>query len=149
MDTTSYQQYTVKFNPDDVPTLYADWTWLVNPEDFKNALLMTAFGDLFFKTVDGAVYFLDTLEGAVIPFVKNEADFETKLADTEVQKHFLSVDAVEVLKARNLILKDNELYIYVPHPLVAKAIVLDSVQAMSMNVVISLGGQLLKQMYNR
>lgn len=149
MNDTNYQQYTVKFNPEDIPTLYDDWTWLVQPEDLKNALAMTTFGDLFFKAANGGVYFLDTIEGEVVPFVKSEDEFEAKLADPEVQDLFLSSEYVKELRGRNLVLKDDELYIYVPHPLVAKDIVLDSVQIMSMNVVISLGGQLLRQMFKQ
>ncbi|MGH7217946.1 MAG: hypothetical protein ACREGE_00670 [Candidatus Microsaccharimonas sp.] len=145
MNNNSYEQFIVKFNPADVPDLYSDWDWLIDKKYLNEPWLMTCFGDLFFKTPDASIHFLDTLEGVIIPFAENEESAKKLLADATNQSRFLSSDAVTVLRERNLILRDNELYIYVPHPIIAKAIVLDSVQIMSMNVVLSLGGQLLRQ----
>ena len=149
MKSTSYQKYTVKFNPEDVPTLYSDWDWLIDQKYLNKPWLMTSFGDLFFEGPDASIHFLDTLEGTITPFAENEQIAKEKLAETANQKRFLTSDTVDLLRERDLVLKDDELYIYVPHPLVAGAVRIDSVQIMSLNVVLSLGGQLLRQMMRR
>lgn len=145
MNNTPYSQYAVSFNPSDIPTLYNEWSWLVKPEELSNTLVMSSFGDLLFKGKDGKIYFLDTLEGAIALFADSEEDMTAKLADRAVQNVYLSSEATDLLKEQGLILKDNELYIYVPHPMMTGKIDLATVQIMSMKVVASLGGQLLRQ----
>lgn len=145
MSSSDYQQYTVKFNPEDAPTLYSDWGWLISQKYLNKPWLMTSFGDLFFEGPDASIHFLDTLEGTITLFAENEEIAKEKLAETENQRRFLTSDTVDLLIERDLVLKDDELYIYVPHPIVAGEVRIDSVQIMSMNVVISLGGQLLRQ----
>lgn len=145
MKESEYQNYTVGFNPKDIPTLYSDWDWLIDQKFLNKPWLMTCFGDLFFEGPDARIHFLDTLEGVITPFAENEQIAKEKLAEAENQKRFLTSDTVDLLRERNLILKDDELYIYVPHPIVVGAVRIDSVQIMSMNVVLSLGGQLLRQ----
>ena len=146
MHISSYEQYTAKFNPTDITTLYSDWDWLIDQKYLAQPWLMSNFGDLFFKSSDGSIHFLDTLEGVITPFAESEQNAKEKLAETATQRRFLTSETVDLLRERDLILKNDELYIYVPHPIVAGAVRIDSVQIMSMNVVISLGGQLLRQM---
>lgn len=145
MQENSYKQYTANFNASDIPSLYADWDWLINPKYLDKPWVMSQFGDLFFEGPDGGVFFLDTLEGTITPFAKDQASAEERLTDEATLARYLSSDAVVVLRNRGLLLKEDELYIYVPHPIVTGAVVLDSVQAMSMKVVVSLGAQLLRQ----
>ncbi len=146
MSSENYKKYTVEFTASDIPRLYSDWDWLINQKYLDKPWLMTSFGDLFFEDANGGIYFIDTLEGAIIPFAPSKKDAEAQLEDQAIQKRFLMSDTVEILKERNLLLQKGELYIYVPHPLVAGAVVIDSIQVMSANVVISLCGQLLRQM---
>lgn len=145
MNNANYSQYAVSFNPSDIPTLYSEWGWLLNPEELSTTLIMSSFGDLLFKGVDGKVYFLDTLEGAVALFADNEQDMTAKLADPKIQNIYLSSEATDLLREWGVTLKENELYIYVPHPMMSGTIDLKTVQVMSMKVVASLGGQLLRQ----
>lgn len=140
-----YNQFTAKYNPDSIPELYSDWDWLISKKYLNKPWLMTTFGDLFFKGPDESIHFIDTIEGTITPFAENEESAKKKLADPVIQKRFLLSETVEVLRERNLILKDDELYIYVPHPKVSGKVDIDSIQIMSMSVVVSLCGQLLRQ----
>lgn len=145
MEDTEHQQYTVKFKPEEIPKLYLDWDWLIDQKYLNKPWLMTCFGDLFFEGPDGSIHFLDTIEGTITPFAKNKEDAQRMLADPLNQRRFLTSETVDLLLEKKLLLKNNELYIYVPHPKVAGKILVDSIQIMSMKVVISLCGQLLRQ----
>lgn len=146
MNTQPYQRYTAPFNPTDIPKLYSEWDWIISEQYLNKPWLMSRFGDLFFEGPDGSIHFIDTLEGMIVPFAENIEKAEERLGSSEAQKRFLASGTVELLEERGMKLKEDELYIYVPHPIVTGAVVIDSIQIMSMNVVTSLTGQLLRQM---
>ncbi len=146
MTAPTYKDYTVNFDPTAIPELYSDWDWLIDQKYLNNPWLMTSFGDLFFVGPDASVHFIDTLEGTITPFAENVEAAQEKLSNADVQRHYLASDTVEILKERNLILKDDELYIYVPHPIVAGKVNIDSIKVYSAKIAISLCGQLLRQM---
>ena len=106
---------------------------------------MSSFGDLFFKGPDSSIHFIDSIEGVITPFAQNEEDAKLRLKDPATVNRFLSSETVELLRERNIVLKEDELYIYVPHPMVVGSVAIDSIQVMSTKVVISLNGQLLRQ----
>lgn len=147
MDMTS--RLTAVFDPKQIPELYSDWNWLIDSKFLNKPLLMSCFGDLFFEGPEGNIHFVDTLEGTITQFADNENDARNKLAEPAVQKRFLTSETVELLEEKGLSLKQDELYIYVPHPIIAGAVVIDSIQIMSMKVALSLGGQLLRQVGRR
>lgn len=149
MSSANYEKYTVPFKTSEIPVLYSDWDWLIDQKYLNNPWLMTTFGDLFFEDAKGGIHFIDTLEGAIIPFAPNKQSAEAQLQAPDIQKRFLMSDTVELLKERSLTLNNDELYIYVPHPLVVGAVNIDSIQVMSAKVVISLCGQLLRQIGNQ
>jgi hypothetical protein len=68
---------------------------------------------------------------------------QAKLSDESNRNTYLSSENVMLLRERGLVLKDNELYIYVPHPRFTSTVDLNTVQIMSMRVVLSLNGQSL------
>lgn len=138
--------YTAQFEPSAVAELYADWNWLINAHYLSKPWLMSRFGDLFFEAPDGSIQFLDTLEGTITPFAENKKAAEQKISDPEIQKRYLTSETVALLEERGMKLKEGELYIYVPHPSVVGKVDVNSIQVMSMNVVISIYGQLLGQM---
>ena len=143
MNNSDYQQFVVKFPKEEVLELYSDWKGIFDPQTIAEPLLMSSFGDLLYKDSDGAVQFLDTLEGAVTQFANDESEMQAKLSDESNQNHYLSSGNVVLLRERGLALKDDELYIYVPHPSFTGTVDLNTVQIMSMRVVLSLNGQSL------
>lgn len=143
MDDIDYKQYTVSFDKNDVASLYSDWKGILDPQTIAEPLLMNSFGDLLYKQLDGAVYFLDTLEGTITKFAEDESDMITKLTISDNQNNYLSSEMVTLLRERGLVLNSNELYIYVPHPSFTGTIDMNTIQIMSMDAVLSLNGQSL------
>jgi hypothetical protein len=126
-----------------VSELYSDWKGILDPQPIVEPLLMSSFGDLLYKESNGAINFLDSLEGTVSQFAKDESEMQAKLSDESNRNTYLSSENVMLLRERGLVLKDNELYIYVPHPRFTSTVDLNTVQIMSMRVVLSLNGQSL------
>ncbi len=145
MKTTDYKELLAKFDKSNIPQLYSDWHWLIDSQALNQPIIMSCFGDLFYKHQDGATYFLDTLEGQITQFASDETDMKSKLSDADNQNTYLSSENVQLLRERGLTLKENELYIYVPHPKLMGTVDFNSIQIMSMRVVISLNGQFLGQ----
>ena len=135
----------VNYTKPDIPSLYEDWSWLINPSELSNPIAMTSFGDLFFKKQDGHIYLLDTLEGSVLDFANDENDLQTKLSHAENQEQYLFSELIKTLREKGTTLNENELYIFKVHPILGGEAISDNVNVVSMKVAISLLGQLHRQ----
>lgn len=135
----------VEFTKPEIPSLYENWSWLIETSDLGNPLAMTMFGDLFFKKPDGHIYLLDSFEGTVIDFAENDTSFQHKLNQAETEEQYLFSSLIKTLREKGVSLKENELYIFKVHPILGGEATSDNVEIMSMRVVISLLGQLHQQ----
>lgn len=100
--------------------LLADWRWLV-PEHFA-PLLMTAFGDTFFRSEDGCIHLLNLMSGEFKVVSQSEAEFVEACDNREQRRSwFLSFLRTE---------------------LKAKYGALEAKQCYSCKIPLSLGGQL-------
>ena len=68
----------------DVDEALASWRWLVRGD--VRSLALTAFGDLFMIASDGAILYLDTIEGKVSQVAESVAEWEEKVKVPELQE---------------------------------------------------------------
>ena len=79
---------TVDFSHLDREALLSDWHWLIGAN--RLPVMITAVGDAFVQDGEtGAVYFLDTVEGALVGVSSDGAGFSALLGDRDfVMRHF-------------------------------------------------------------
>ena len=80
-------------------SLLSDWRWLVSP-DFT-PVLMTAFGDSFFRGKSGGVHFLDLMCGEFKQVAGSQEEFDRLCEDRERRRSwFIGFLLMEVRKLR-------------------------------------------------
>ena len=85
----------------DIEAALEDWRWLV-PQTVR-PLIATAMGDLFMIASDGAVLFLDTIEGTCEQAATSVEDWERKLGDPElVDRWFMPALVMELRESTPL-----------------------------------------------
>jgi hypothetical protein len=130
----------------DVKKVYEDWLWLLNGK--LQPLMITKFGDLFFKREDGKVYFLDTIEGKIVDICSSENEFSKfiNLKDN-IENYLLSYIIVDLIN-QDKIPQRYECYSFIKPPILGGKIEYDNVNVMSLAVNVSIAGQIHRQLEN-
>jgi hypothetical protein len=118
------------------------WQWL--DLQGKNAMLVTAFADVFFSAPD-AIWFLDTLEGKLRRVFGTREELERSLGTAEGQDHYLLSPFIDRAVREGLILSDSQCYDFKIHPIVGGQIVFENIERRDFKVALYLRGQLHDQ----
>lgn len=110
------------------------WSWL--PIEDKTPILASLFGDVFL-TADDGVWFLDTVEGHLTRRWDDRPAMEAALASAEGQDQFLLSTLAGAVADRGIVLGREEVYDFVPPPILSGR--LDAADVMAMDFVVALG----------
>lgn len=127
----------------DFDSLLSDWTWAM-PEPLRPVLL-TAMGDVFAQSESGAVYFIDMVEGLVIPIADDGPSFQALLSDTQfVTDHFFPSRVVQLRNAgKNL--EPQKVYSHKQPLVLGGNDDSDNVEVTDVGVHVSIHGQIHQQ----
>ena len=134
---------TKTFTPEQYEGALAFWSWI--GVEGKTPVMTSLFGDVFFVSADGC-WFLDTLEGSLDCLWETQADMEAELATPEGEdRYLLGALAVGAATRRGLILEADQVYVFVPHPLLSGQFDVDTIIVQPFVVAMCLTGQLHEQ----
>lgn len=141
MDLSRYALFAAEVNASE---LLNDWRWLI-PNTYTSVLL-TKFGDWFFKTEANRAIFLDLLEGTLFDL----GDFSDLSLGTEgfmaSYKDQLSVDWIELCLERGKVIQSGQCYGWEIHPLLGGSLKFENIKIFSLNAYQSLMGQMFRQL---
>lgn len=139
----AYERYFADIAGIEPKSLLDDWRWLLGDRVFS-VWKATALGDLFLKTTDGAIWFLDMMEGKLIAFATDESDYEAKIADRHVRKNVLLSFLVRDLQAQ-VALHAGECYSPDIPPILGGRLKTENLKPTDIGVHASIMGQIHRQ----
>lgn len=128
----------------DLTKSYKDWAWLLGNVHIK-PLMITKFGDLFYQTVNGEVYFLDTIEGTDSYICSSNEEFVKFINEKENIEHYLFSNLVYDLINQGKVPAAHQCYSYKVLPVLGGQIGIENVEIMDAVVSISITGQVHRQ----
>ncbi|HNG92500.1 MAG TPA: DUF1851 domain-containing protein [Acidobacteriota bacterium] len=96
-ENTSADHFYVQADGQVMTALSKEWKWLIG--DGMRPLRFTACGDVFLSDTRGAVYWLRTVEGQLEKVATSQAEFQSKLQQSEFRETVLQVSTVNQLRA--------------------------------------------------
>ena len=132
------------FPDDDVVRALDGWQWL----DGLVGLVpwfASPFGDLFLLDDQGAVWYLDLIEGSVTRTWDSREDCLTVLGTTEGLDTFLLAGLVEAAHAAGLVAADDEVLAFRLPPVVGGAVELANLTTVPYVVGVDIAGQIHQQ----
>src|ERR1700761_7532281 len=140
MDLSHYVYFAAEV---DTADLLAAWKWLV-PATYT-PVMITKFGDWFFRTEKNRLVFLDLLEGALFDL----GDFADAGLGTEgffdTYRSQLSVDWIDICLERGLVTEPGQCYGWVLHPMIGGKFEFNNIKEYTLRVYEWIIGQLLPQ----
>lgn len=123
--------------------LLQDWKWAM-PEPMRPVLL-TALGDVFAQGENGAVYFVDVIEGHIRMVAEDGAAFEELLSDAEfVTDHFFPARVLE-LRDAGIELELNQVYSHQQPLVLGGSDELENYETSDVSIYLSILGQIHEQ----
>lgn len=120
------------------------WRWLDPPKE--PPILVSAFGDMFFRTPKGGVVMLDTLDGVLRPVGGSVSELRDQLlASTEAQDSLLSSVWTQAARRAGLTLGPGECFDWTIAPMLGGAFSVENITTQSFVVAIDIAGQLHEQ----
>jgi hypothetical protein len=120
------------------------WGWLSIGE--KVPRMSSLFGDTFFESVDGSWWLLDHLDGCLTQHWVDRTALVADLATEEGQDRHLLGSLAMAAHHRGIQLAADQVYAFVPHPMVSRDFGVDRIKALSFVVALHLAGQLHSQL---
>jgi hypothetical protein len=111
--TPKWSDLTFTPDADAVAVLRSSWAWLL-PERFS-PLLFSTLGDVFFRSGQGEVYWLNTGLGEVVRVADSEDHFRQLLATERVDEWFLPALVMKLHECGKR-LSPGRCYIYLRDP---------------------------------
>ena len=121
------------------------WTWI--GLDGKAPILVTAFADVFFSSLDG-IWFLDTIEGTLQRVCDSRDELQSRLASTDFQDHYLLGGFVERAVREGSVLGPTQCYDFILHPRVGGPIDYSNIERRDFLVALHIRGQIHEQARN-
>lgn len=115
------------------------WAWIGLPH--SKPVMVSAFGDLFFKAGEG-ILMLDTLEGTLRRVAADFSELGRRLEDDDSRDELLSDVWVQAAARRGLVLERGECLDWSVPPALGGAMSADAITKMSFVVKVNLAGQL-------
>lgn len=124
------------------------WSWLDLAG--KTPRFTSLFGDIFCESVDGAWWLLDTIGGCLTRPWASRADLAADLAGEEGQDRYLYATlATAAAHRRGLRLGADEVYVFLPPPVLGSGFDVDRIQVFEFVVAVHLAGQLHDQLRDK
>lgn len=121
-----------------------EWTWLVGLK--KRLKLVTACGDIFFEDeLKGTIHFLDVSTPEITPVAETKQAFELLLTERAFIQTYLHPDRVEMLRARGLFLKENQVYSFCTPLSLGGQISAENIDVTDVEIHFSIAGQIESQ----
>lgn len=120
------------------------WSWI----DFSGLepVLISALGDVFFRTDEGGVVMLDTIEGKLVPLADDFDQFREVLNTAEVQEQLLFASLVFAAhRERGLALEDGQCFDFKIPPMLGGEISVDALEVINFVVKLNVAGQIHAQ----
>jgi hypothetical protein len=143
--SVSWDDLTIQVsNISNVTEVYSDWAWLLGDEEIR-PIMITKFGDMFYRRLDGQVYFLDTMEGKISCICGSNEDFNAFINKTENIEHYLMSNLIYVLINQGKVTSLYQCYSYKILPVLGGESRAENVEIMDAVVNISITGQIHRQ----
>src|SRR5690349_14299588 len=138
-------ELTKRFGDDEFARALESWAWL--GLDGLAPRFTSLFGDVFFEAADGSWWLLDTFEGDLLRPWNSRAELAADL-DTEEgrDRYLMATLALGAHHRRGLHLADDQIYAYIPPPVVTGSFDVDEIQVFGFVVAVNLAGQLHRQL---
>jgi hypothetical protein len=133
---------TKDFRPDRYARGLASWTWLDLSD--KTPRFTSLFGDVFFEADDGW-WFLDTIEGTLTHPWDGRIPMDFTLATRDGRDRYLLAPMAEAAASRGVIAGADEVYVFVPPPIVRGALDAGTVQTLDFVAALNIAGQIHRQ----
>lgn len=121
------------------------WAWLGLAG--RKPLFTSLFGDVFLAGPDGCWY-LDTIEGALTRPWASAAELERDLSTEEGENRYLLAGLAEAAEARGLVLGPDQVYSFMPPPVLGGGVTVESVSVEDFAVAVNIAGQIHDQVRN-
>jgi len=125
-------------------SLLGEWTWLIGAG--KRPSLVTACGDIFIEdSLKGTVYFLDVSSPELSLVAETKQAFELLLAEPSFVETYLHPERVEMLRAKGLFLKGDQVYSFRTPLSLGGQIGAENIDVTDVTVHFSIAGQIESQ----
>lgn len=128
----------------DQSALLSDWTWLV-PSDHQ-LLLVGAFGDCILGDASGAHWNLSLLEGVYERVCNGSGEFNQLKQDPANLQHWFNAEWVDLAFQSGKVPTNDECLGWQVHPILGAPFSVENISVFSLNVYLSLMGQLFGQL---
>jgi T6SS immunity protein Tdi1, C-terminal len=115
------------------------WAWL--DLSGKTPGFTSLFGDVFLSATDGWWY-LDTIEGKLSLEWPTEGAMLADLGSDRGEDRYLLSALAEAAHARGLLLGENDVYDFMPPPILGGSFAVDNIQIYDFEVAVNIAGQL-------
>ena len=126
------------FSPNAFAFGLASWSWLGTHG--KTPRFTTAFGDVFLESLEGW-WLLDTIEGTLTLRWANAVDLYAELDSEAGREEILLEDILMETMNRGVVLQDDEVLAFVPHPAAGGRLSADTCSPLRFELALSLAGQ--------
>ena len=120
----------------------ASWHWLHLGE--RKPILVTAFADVFLRAPD-AIWFLNTVTGALEPVCQRRRELDKLLSTTEGRLRYLMADLVDQALQEGQRLESGQSYDFKLHPVAGGVLEAANIERRNFVVALHLRGQLHQQ----
>jgi hypothetical protein len=116
-------------------------SWSFLDLDGKTPAFASLFGDVFLHSPDGW-WFLDTLDGTLRRVWDTHEELEDELNTEDGQDRYLLGGLAIAAHERGVTLGDDEVYDFMPPPILGGDLIVDNIVAQNFIVAINLAGQI-------
>lgn len=119
------------------------WKWI--GLEGLTAVAISAFGDVFFRTPEGTIQMLDTIEGSLKEVAESLAHLTAQLQETGTRDDLLLGGFVNAARAKGMRLGEGECYDFEVAPVLGGKMSLEATHKHSFVVKLHIAGQLHEQ----
>jgi len=114
------------------------WLWLI--KDFKEVLIISKLGDMFFVGLDDCIYCLATDVCELTKAADNKREFYNFLNDEEKTDNWFLPQLLEELEKAGIRLRYNQVYSYKKMPVLGGEYIIDNIEPVDINIHFRLTG---------
>lgn len=133
---------TKVFTADQYARGLASWDWLGVSR--LTPVFTSLFGDVFLEAPDGW-WFLDAVEGTLRRYWSDPEMLDASLATAAGRDRYLLGEMVDAAARRGLLLAPDEVFVFVPPPIVRGRFDPERIQPLDFVVALNIAGQIHRQ----